>query len=187
MFSSAALEAIAGVDSASGDATGEVIAMIDSILADMNLLDGIPSQLRIQLLSDMFVDSDEDTLAEAESQSGSKRSSSSYRGGTFTTKKRKKSRNEPRRTRNRQPSELKEESNWWRRYLTSERVAQIKATEKAEPIPREATLALQNFEICFEFPFWFSKSLCGSLSPSMSGMIQKQPTLLMNPARTSDS
>jgi hypothetical protein len=65
MFSSAALKAIAGVNAASGDATGEVITMIDSIFDDMFLLDGIPSQLRIQLLSDMFDDLDEDPLAEA--------------------------------------------------------------------------------------------------------------------------
>jgi hypothetical protein len=34
MFLSAALKAIAGVDAASGDATGEVIAMIDSIFVE---------------------------------------------------------------------------------------------------------------------------------------------------------
>jgi hypothetical protein len=70
--------------------------MIDGIFDDM-LPDGIPSQPWIQLLTNMFSDSDDEDLAEAvtdaESQAQSKRPASSQYGPS--TKEKQKRRNGP--------------------------------------------------------------------------------------------
>jgi hypothetical protein len=151
MFSSAALKAITRVNAASDDATGVVIAMIDSICDDMFLLDGMPSLLRIQLLTDMFEESDEDLLPpEAKSQLHMVL-------------------HPPRRERRARMGH--------ERLETGNQLSQKKKAiggggtlpgvlqRSRQPIKpsqsQEKQLAPQNFAICSEFPSQFLKSLCG--------------------------
>jgi hypothetical protein len=151
MFSSAALKAITRVNAASDDATGVVIAMIDSICDDMFLLDGMPSQLRIQLLTGMFEESDEDLLAEAKSQ---------LHMVLHPPRRERRARmgHDGLETGNQLSQKKKAIGGGGTSHPgVLQRSRQLRKPSQSQ----EKQLVPQNFAICSEFPSQFLKSLCG--------------------------